>query len=126
MKKLLIATALLALATPALAATTAREVIRETGCDSRFSDEKKEDLFKAKYKGQRIVAAGTVAMLKDGQVNLKLLSTTLTFDVRIHMRDERATYDMEKGSKVTIEFTANSNGGCVLSLSGDDGVVVEQ
>jgi hypothetical protein len=102
---------------------SAKDMINETGCASKASDEKKADIFKAKYKSHRVIATGEIALLDNGQLNLKLLASTLTFDVRIEMADKRATYDLQKGSTVTVEFTATDQGGCVLAHSGNDGVL---
>jgi len=72
----------------------------ETGCDSKYSDEKKADLFEAKP------------------------PRTFSYDVRVKLSDPKSAYDLQKDQRVTLRFTVRSAGGCVLPYGGDQGVLV--
>jgi hypothetical protein len=108
-------------------------LVAETGCQSKYSDEKKADIFDAKYKAdifdakykdKEMTVTGEVATVGKGDLTIKILPTTLTFDLKVKLSDAKATYDLEKGQHVTVSFVMRSAGGCFLSYSGDQGVIV--
>jgi hypothetical protein len=101
--------------------TTYAAIVAETGCESKFRDAKKADIFAANYKGREITLAGEIATLKDDGLTLKILRNTLTFDVSIKLTDPKATYDLEKGQRVAVTFTMREAGGCFLPYYGDQG-----
>lgn len=126
MKRLAIALALATtvLSGPAFAAPiSTTNMIAEVGCNTRYSDEKAADIFASKYKGQRAVAKGEIVTLDKGKVYLKLLSETLSYDIYVELDDPKATYDLEKGQRISVEFTVDSHGGCFLPFSGNEGAV---
>jgi hypothetical protein len=123
MKRLLISAAALAiLATPA-AAQSAKpnaaflQMIAETGCESKYSD----DLFAKRWQGTPMTVTGEVSLVSSGTVSVKILRTTLTSDIRVKLRDSRDAYDLEKGQRVTLTFTVSDHGGCFLSYGGNGG-----
>jgi hypothetical protein len=59
----------------------------ETGCKSKYSEQKKVDLFAANYKGKQITATGEVVGLPKGVINLKMFPSTQTMDLSVTMRD---------------------------------------
>jgi hypothetical protein len=126
MKRIAIA---FALATTVLSSTafaapiSTTSMIAEIGCKTRYSEDKAADIFANKYRGQRAVAKGEIVKLDKGKVYLKLLSATLSYDIDIELRDPKATYDMEKGQRIEVEFTVDGHGGCFLPFSGNDGAI---
>jgi hypothetical protein len=101
-----------------------QEMIADTGCNSKFSDEKKDDLFKSKYENKDMVVAGEIAELDRGKVDLKVLPSTFTFDLDVKLKDPKSTYDLQKHQTVTVRFIVRTAGGCILPYSGDHGVLV--
>jgi hypothetical protein len=99
------------------------QMVAETGCQSKFSDEKKADLYASGYKGRSMTVTGVVGYIKDGRVGLKILPTTLTSDIDITLKDRSRTYDLEKDTAITVNFKVSFHGGCILSYSGDEGVI---
>jgi hypothetical protein len=99
------------------------QMLADTGCKSRYSDDKKADLFASNYKNKQMTVTGEIATLSSNDLSLKVLPATLTFDVIIKLADSKAGYDLEKGQRVTMTFVVNSAGGCLLSYSGDRGVI---
>src|SRR5690242_3183032 len=91
----LIALLLLAVARPGYADPDLASIIKETGCESKFSDEKKADLFKT-YNGKTVITSGTVEKADSGTVYLKVLPNTLTYDVQIKMADPKVTLTLVK------------------------------
>jgi hypothetical protein len=126
MKTTILATVLLATTViPALASNDLRQAISETGCDSRYSEDKKADIFEHKYQGQEFVTSGTVDRVKDGRLALRVLPSTLTSDIYITMSDENSIYNLEKGQRVTVKYTLTEAGGCIVDFQGDHGVLVQ-
>jgi hypothetical protein len=96
----------------------------ETGCDSKYSDEKKADLFEAKYKDKQITVTGVISSVSGGEVLIRVPPRTFSYDVRVTLSDPKSAYDLQKDQRVTLRFTVRSAGGCVLPYGGDQGVLV--
>jgi hypothetical protein len=105
-------------------ASNFKEMIAATGCKSKFSDEKKDDIFKSKYENKDMVVDGEIAEVDRGELDIKVLPSTLTFDLDVTLKDPKSTYDLQKGQSVTVRFIVRSAGGCILPYSGDEGVLV--
>ena len=103
-----------------------RTMLADTGCDSRYSEEKRADLFASRYKGQRMTVTGEIARAEKGQVSIRLLRSTLSHDISVKLSDPKATYDLEKGQRIRLSFTISEQGGCILPYSGTDGVIESQ
>jgi hypothetical protein len=135
LKTLLAATAILAAMTSVAFAETAQTqppvpafsaMLADTGCKSRYSDEKKEALFATKYMGKEMDVTGRIETLDSGRVGLKVLANTHTFDVVVTLSDAKASYDLEKGQRITMRFTVQSAGGCFLPYDGDRGTLISE
>jgi hypothetical protein len=100
-------------------------MLADTGCESRYSDDKKADLFKANYKNREMIVTGEIKSVSSGKISLKVLPSTLTSDVRIALRDPSVAYDLQKSQRLTVRFIVNLAGGCILDYSGDQGVIVQ-
>jgi ribosomal protein L21E len=125
MLKIIVATALTVALTVPAAAQNADflSMVNETGCSSKFSDDKKADIYASRYKGKTMTVTGEVSTSKDGSVGVKVLRATLTHDVDVKLRNSRDAYDLEKGQRVTVTFNVSYHGGCFLSYSGENGVI---
>ena len=95
----------------------------DTGCQSRFSDDKKADIFATKYKGREITVTGEVQVLGSDRIGLRLLRSSTMSDVSIKLANPKEAYDLEKGQTVTIRFVPTDAGGCILPYYGDRGVI---
>lgn len=100
------------------------EMLTDTGCHSVNSDEKKADLFETKYKDKEMMVTGEANEVNRGEIGIRVLPSTLTFDVAVTLSDPQSTYDLQKGRRVTVRFVARTGGGCILPYSGDQGVLV--
>jgi hypothetical protein len=100
-------------------------LLADTGCDSKYSDDKKADLFKTNYYNREMTISGEITNSDNGKIYLKLLRQTLTFDLTVNLRDPKAGYDLEKGQRVTVRFNLTRHGGCFLAYSGDNGVIIQ-
>ncbi len=99
-------------------------MLGETGCDSKYSEDKKADIFESKYKDKQMTVNGAVSKASGGEVLIKVLPTTLTYDVRVTLNDPKSAYDLQKDQRVSVRFTVRRAGGCILPYSGDQGVLL--
>lgn len=99
------------------------QMLNQTGCESKFSDEKKADIFLHRYKGRQMIVTGEINNADTGSLYIRVLPSTLTFDLAVDMSDRHSTYDLEKGRRVTVAFVVSSQGGCFLSFMGNNGVL---
>jgi hypothetical protein len=100
----------------------------ETGCKSKYSEAKKADIFEAKYQGKQMVVTGRVAAVINGggQVHVKVLPETLTYDVSIDLNDAKSGYNLEKDQSVSVRFVVKDAGGCIMPYIGDQGSLLTQ
>jgi len=89
-------------------------LVAETGCDSAYSEQKKADKF-APFKNKAVIVTGEIAKVDDdGDIDLKMLSKTFTYDLRVTPKNRQDSYDLEKGEIVTVAFIMRRAGGCFL------------
>jgi hypothetical protein len=100
-----------------------RALEAETGCQSRYSDDKKADIFAANYKDREMTVTGQVADVSGARVSIKILSSTLISDLRVRLSNPKAAYDLEKGQRITVRFIMRSAGGCIVDYEGDQGAI---
>jgi len=108
---------------PAIAIGNAQTMINDTGCPSHYSEDKKADLFNAGYRNRVTTATGQITKIEGGQVLLKILSSTLTYDLEVNLRDKSRGYNLQQGQVVTMRFIPRRAGGCFLPFDGNDGVI---
>ena len=114
--------ALALFAPPSAHAANFVSLINDTGCNSRYSDEKKASIA-APYIGKQMTVTGTLSYISGGQVGIRVLPSTLTYDVLISLADPKAGFDLEKERTITVTFVLNNIGGCILPYVGDQGTV---
>jgi hypothetical protein len=107
--------------TLAHAASDFVSVMNDTGCDSRYSDEKKANIA-TQYLGQPTTVTGIVTFIDNGKVGIRVLRTTLSHDVQIYLANPKAGYNLEKDRMITVQFVLKSIGGCFWPYTGDQGI----
>lgn len=95
----------------------------EVGCKSTFSDQKKDDIFKAKYKDRWMTWSGKIVLLESDEVSLNV-DHIGTQDLKVEFADKQAGYNLSKGSELKVRFLMRSAGGCFLPFSGREATVV--
>jgi hypothetical protein len=103
---------------------TYAEVEAAVGCKSKFSDEKKEDVFNEKYKNHWMVWQGEAVILEADKVALNV-DKIGTQDVSIKFMRKGDGYDLTKGSVMKVRFLMKSMGGCFLPFGGEQGIVTK-
>lgn len=97
---------------------TYEEVNNEVGCNSKYSDEKKNDIFKSKYKNHWVTWQGEVVLAKSDRAAINIDGKGIQ-DLAVDFSDDKAGYDLIKGNNITVRFVMRSAGGCFLPFSGD-------
>lgn len=103
--------------------TTYNQVNADIGCKSTFSDQKKEDVFNAKYKNHWMTWKGEIALLESDEVSLNVDGIG-TQDLQVDFADKQAGYNLSKGSPLKVRFLMTSAGGCFLPFGGREATVV--
>ena len=68
-------------------------ILAETGCESRYTEDKRADLFATKYKNKEMTVFGEVSTGR-GELSLKILRKTLTSDLHVKLVDPNSAYDL--------------------------------
>jgi len=99
------------------------QVNGEVGCKSSYSDQKKDDIFKAKYKDHWMTWSGQIALLESDEVSLNV-DHIGTQDLKVDFADKQAGYNLSKGSELKVRFLMKRAGGCFLPFGGEKATVV--
>jgi hypothetical protein len=102
---------------------TYAQVNADVGCKSTYSDQKKDDIFKAKYKDRWMTWSGEVTLLESDEASLNV-DHVGTQDLRVDFADKAAGYNLAKGSELKVRFLMKSAGGCFLPFGGEKATVV--
>ena len=102
---------------------TSAQVNADIGCKSTYSDEKKDDIFKAKYKDHWFTWSGEVVLLESGEASLNV-DHVGTQDLKVEFADKNAGYNLVKGSELKVRFLMKRAGGCFLPFGGERATVV--
>ncbi len=94
------------------------ELNSEVGCDSKYSDDKKDDIFKSRYKNHWMTWRGEVVLAEADEASLNIDGKG-TQDLAVDFADKKAGYNLTKGKVITVRFVMKHAGGCFLPFSGD-------
>jgi hypothetical protein len=98
---------------------------REVGCDSKYSDEKKKDVFESKYKNKWMTWGGEIVLVSSDSVSIKTVPAHFTQDLQVSFSNKSEGYSLQKGDKVNVKFVMKTAGGCILPFSGEEGSLVK-
>jgi len=101
------------------------EVNMDIGCDSKYIDEKKADLFYKKYLNHWMTWEGKVFYAESESVSLDMNNQGI-HELQAVFSDPKVGYDILKGSTVSIHFVMRGQGGCFLPFSGDSASIVRK
>lgn len=100
------------------------QVEADTGCSSKYSEEKKRSLFGEIYVNKQFTWIGKVVRSDQGNVWLNM-SDALIGDLIVTLSDKRQGDDLKNGDMIMIKFILDSSGGCFLPFKGENGIVVD-
>ncbi|KWT03293.1 hypothetical protein AL046_28415 [Pseudomonas syringae pv. avii] len=87
------------------------------------NNQKKDDIFKAKYKDHWMTWSGQIVLLESDEVSLNI-DRVGTQDLKVEFADKAAGYNLAKGGELKVRFLMKSAGGCFLPFSGREATVV--
>jgi hypothetical protein len=102
---------------------TYQQVNSDVGCDSKNSDERKKDVFEARYKDHWMKWRGTI-VLADSNVMALSMTDKGTQDLRVNLAQKGAGYNHKKGEVVTLSFLLKTQASCTLPFFGEDATIV--
>ncbi|WP_256736653.1 zinc ribbon domain-containing protein [Pseudomonas gingeri] len=102
---------------------TYAQVNTDVGCKSSYSDQKKDDIFNAKYKDHWMTWSGQIVLLESDEVSLNV-DHIGTQDLKVEFADKAAGYNLAKGSELKVRFLMKSAGGCFLPFGGREASIV--
>ncbi len=95
---------------------------REVGCDSKFSDDKKKDIFEEHYKNRWMTWSGTVVHPNKGEVSLNIDKTGIQ-DLTVDFSDGELGYNLVEDDEITVKFVMKTLGGCFLPYTGEHAII---
>lgn len=105
-------------------AVTYAQLDAEVGCKSKYSDQKKDDIFDSSYKNHWMTMKGSIDLVDSDNVSLNLDGKG-TQDLRVDFADKNAGYNLTKGSQIKVRFLMTSVGGCFLPFGGKEATIVQ-
>ncbi|MFT4805304.1 MAG: hypothetical protein ACI9YE_002520 [Psychroserpens sp.] len=99
------------------------QVDAQVGCKSKYSENKKEDIFKNNYANRWHVWTGEIVSAESGEVRLNIDGFGSS-DLSVNFKNPTAGYDLIVGSKITVKFVMKYVGGCFLPFRGDEAIVI--
>ncbi len=97
---------------------------KEVGCDSKYSDEKKTDIFNSKYKNHWMTWSGEILLLEADNAALNIDGIGIQ-DLQITFDDKKAGYDLKIGDTIKVKFVMKYGGGCFLAFIGELASIVK-
>ena len=91
---------------------------KEVGCFSKYSKEKKNDIFNSKYKNHWMTWRGEVWTAKSDSVTMDVNNFGID-DLSVDFEKQGAGYDLLEGQTITVQFLMKSPGGCFLNFEGE-------
>ena len=98
------------------------ELDSEIGCDSKYSDDKKEDIFNSQYKNHWMTWAGEIVLAEADNASLNIDGKG-TQDLQVDFADKNAGYNLTKGNMIEVKFIMKTAGGCFLPFSGEQATI---
>lgn len=99
-----------------------KELSATVGCKSKFSDEKKKDIFNSQYRDHWMTWRGEVVRVSSGDVSLNIDGKGIQ-DLQVDFADKSEGYNITKGNVIAVRFVMKFAGGCFLPFSGDHATV---
>lgn len=97
----------------------------EVGCDSKYVDEKKNDIFNSAYLNHWMTWKGQVFLAEANELYLNLDGKGIQ-DLHVTFYDSMGGYDLLKNQIITVKFLMKSAGGCILPFEGTQAIIVNE
>lgn len=95
----------------------------EVGCDSKYSDDKKDNIFTNRHKNHWMTWSGEIVLVEADNVSVNIDGKG-TQDLQVSFADETAGYELQKSAPITVRFLMQSAGGCFLPFFGTEATII--
>lgn len=106
-----------------ISTATYAELNEKIGCDSKFVEQKKTDIFNASYLNHWMIWTGEVMSASPEDASLNLNGKGLQ-DLHITFANKTGGYDLLQDETITVKFLMNVAGGCILPFEGTQAQIV--
>ncbi len=110
---------------PIVSSADFSKVEADTGCSSKYSEEKKRSLFREMYVNKQFTWTGKVVRSDKGNLWLNM-GNALIGDLIVTLLDKSQGYGLSNGDIITVQFILDSSGGCFLPFKGEYGIVLNR
>jgi len=99
------------------------ELERLVGCDSKYSKDRKIDIFEENYKNHWMTWSGKVVLPEEGETSLNV-DRIGTQDLHVEFADGRTGYYLKEDQEITVKFVMKQLGGCWLPYIGKHAILL--
>jgi len=104
---------------------TYTEINAEVGCDSKYVEDKKVDIFNANYINRWMTWKGRVLSASAEDASLNLDDKGIQ-DLHITFADRKGGYDLMQDEVITVRFLMKVAGGCILPFEGTQAEIIHE
>ena len=97
---------------------------KRVGCESKYSSDKKKEIFKTEYKDHWMTWTGKVVLPDSDSVALNV-DFVGTQDLSVKFKDKDAGYNLQEGQTIRVKFLMKSAGGCFLPFGGKQAEILQ-
>lgn len=104
---------------------TYAEINAEVGCDSKYVEDKKVDIFNANHINRWMTWKGRVLSASAEDASLNLDDKGIQ-DLHITFADRKGGYDLMQDEVITVRFLMKVAGGCILPFEGTQAEIIRE
>lgn len=108
-----------------VSSSTYDELNQKVGCDSKYVEDKKSDIFNSSYLNHWMTWKGQVLTANSNEASLNLDGKGIQ-DLHITFADSKGGYDLLQDEVITVKFLMKTAGGCIFPFEGVQAVVVQK
>lgn len=101
------------------------ELNQNVGCDSKYVEDKKSDIFKSNYLNHWMTWKGQILTASSEDAALNLDGKGIQ-DLHITFADSKGGYDLLQDQIVSVKFLMKTAGGCILPFEGIKAILVDE
>jgi hypothetical protein len=101
------------------------ELNQQVGCDSKFVEDKKSDIFNSNYFNHWMTWKGQVFTASSEEASLNLDGKGIQ-DLHVTFADKKGGYDLIQDEVITVKFLMKSPGGCILPFEGTQAEIIRE
>jgi hypothetical protein len=102
-----------------------KEVDSQVGCESKFSKDKKADIFESHYRNHWMTWTGRVTRVDAGTAHLDFDDTKFSMsDLYMKFLDNNTGYNLKRDDVISVKFIMKEAGNCLFPFKGVNAIVL--